>query len=208
MSSEEPSVAAASRPRARVRVFDVWAVANLLLLAGMSFYVYRKADYEFGLYAAVFMVAVGFAWWYLRRFEFPLWLLALVEIGILAHFAGGLIHFGPGNLRLYDHRYFDIRFDKWVHFYNSAVLATAITYIIDGAGVRLRRAKGFVVVLMMLGVGAVWEIVEYTAVMSLARTGVGDYHNNMRDLVANLAGSVSAATLGRWWSGRGPAGNV
>lgn len=192
--------------KARPNRFDLWVAGNLALLTAMSWLVYRKADYEFGLYAAVFAVAFVGAWWYLRRFEFPWWLYVLVEVGILAHFAGGLLHFGPDNLRLYGHRFLGVRYDKLVHFYNSAVLATAITYILDGAGVRLGRAKGFVVVLMMLGVGALWEIVEYSAVMSLPTTGVGDYHNNMRDLVANLAGSLLAATAGRWWTGHGAAG--
>jgi hypothetical protein len=191
---------------ARVRPFDWWVFANLVLLAAMCWLVYRKAEWEFGLYATVFIVLFAGLWRYLRRFDYPWWLYVALEIGILANFAGGLVHFGPDMVRLYGHRFFGIRFDKWVHFYNSGVLATVCSYVLHGAGVRLGRAKGIVLVLMMCGIGALWEIVEYSAVMSLPTTGVGDYHNNMRDLIANLAGGVSVATLGRWWTGHGAAG--
>jgi hypothetical protein len=45
------------------------------------------------------------------------------------------------------------------------------------------------VLLVVLGLGAVVEIVEYFVVLTVAHQGVGDYHNNLQDLVANLVGA-------------------
>ena len=46
------------------------------------------------------------------------------------------------------------------------------------------------------------EIGEYLATLAVSEARVGDYANNMQDLIANLLGAVVAA----WWASRGPRG--
>jgi len=57
-------------------------------------------------------------------------------------------------------------------------------------------------VLMAAGAGAMVEMVEFSGTLVFPGTNVGDYGNNMLDLVANLAGAMVATAL-IWWRGRG-----
>ena len=178
--------------RSTTRVFDWFVIVNLsLFLAAtgsvfLSRFVHLRGEGhlgEFGIYAVICMVVVLAAWRTLRRFDWPLWLLVAAEMAILIHFAGGLIPYQDG--RFYDIVLCGIRFDKYVHWANSFIAALVVSH--------LTRRGGLAVVLMVLGLGALWEIVEYAVVSRIPDAGVGLYDNNLRDLVANLAGGLT------WW---------
>lgn len=181
--------------RSRVNSFDVFVGVNAALLVVTTLYAYATTRVEFGLYAVVILAAGVAAWWYLRRFEYPLWLLGLLQVGIIAHFAGGLFYPGNGDVSLYNHHFFGIRYDKFVHFYNSMVVAMLLSHIARASGAALGALEPFVIVLATLGLGAVIEIVEYFAVLTIPYTTVGDYANNVEDLVMNLLGGVVGVTL-------------
>ncbi|MCL5291058.1 MAG: DUF2238 domain-containing protein [Actinobacteria bacterium] len=168
--------------------FDLFILVNFALLLMMTGIVYYAAEWEFGLYAAVFIGAGFLLWRVLRKYSYPMWLFLALEVGILAHFAGGLIHFGPHNTRLYGHYFIGLRFDKYVHLYNSLVGSVALRHLFRQVGLSLRRMESFIVIAVVLGIGALIEIVEYLAVTTMPSTGVGDYANNMQDLIFNLAG--------------------
>ena len=51
------------------------------------------------------------------------------------------------------------------------------------------------IVLMSSGLGAINEILEFIAVVTMPETGVGGYHNTMLDLCFNLLGGI----LGVLW---------
>jgi hypothetical protein len=51
--------------------------------------------------------------------------------------------------------------------------------------------EGFVIIVMTLGLGALVEILELSAVVLAGTTGVGDYINNIGDLVADLVGAFA-----------------
>lgn len=53
----------------------------------------------------------------------------------------------------------------------------------------------FSVVLMACGAGALVEIVEYVGTLIVPNSNVGDYGNNVLDLVANLAGAAAATAV-------------
>lgn len=172
--------------------FDWFVILNLalfLVVAGSvllrRFVLFRGEEHlgEFGIYAVVSVVGVTVAWRALRRFEWPVWLLLAVELAILIHFAGGLVTVDGG--RLYDVVSFGVRFDKVVHLVNSFVAALVVSHV--------TRQSGLPVVLMVLGLGTVWEVVEYAVVSRVPEAGVGLYENNLEDLIANLAGAVA------WW---------
>ena len=56
----------------------------------------------------------------------------------------------------------------------------------------------FVAIMMAAGAGAFVEIIEYIGSVIFENTSVGDYGNNMLDLVANTTGSV----VGVIWASR------
>ncbi|HLU30516.1 MAG TPA: hypothetical protein VK088_02060 [Acidimicrobiia bacterium] len=149
-----------------------------------------------GIYLAVTVVltlvmvgidrAVGFT-------DPVLWGLALVAIG---NMAGGVILVDDGTLYLAK-VLGPVRYDKVFHAFATGVGTLAAWAALKRWGEmdRLTPGLGFAVVLMGCGAGALVEIVEYVGTLVVPNSSVGDYGNNMLDLVANLAGAVVAVAL-------------
>ena len=186
-------------PVPRLNGVDVFFGVNLVLFLGMCLFAYyarwihyaghrQTAVAEFFFYAVVLILAVGVLWLWLRRRALPGWLLVLIEAGILAHFAGGLVHFG--GARLYDHVFGGIRYDKYVHFANALVAAIVVQQIFRIQRLPVNRFTRFVIFLVVLGLGCVVEICEFAVTLTIPFNGVGGYDDNMRDLVANTCGGV------------------
>ena len=55
--------------------------------------------------------------------------------------------------------------------------------------------SGLAVLLVVLGLGAVVEIVEYLVMLTVPNAGVGGYDNNMQDLIGNLLGGTLFVVL-------------
>lgn len=179
---------------------DFFALFNLLLFGLMCIVVYydrfiafRGAVHihEFYMYAIILFGLIVLAWIRFRRFVIAPHLLVLVQAGILIHFAGAFVQI-DGH-RLYDERFWlGIRYDKFVHAYNSAAAVLVVSAVFDRLALELRALRPLILVLCVLGLGAVVEIVEFFVSLTVVHNGVGGYHNNMLDLVANLCGSLSA----------------
>ena len=196
---------------ARLRPFDWFALFNLVVLAAVGATAYharfvslRGSDnpMEFAMYAALTAAAFGLLWRLARNVPVRAALLTLVQFALLLHFAGGLVHLH--GVRLYDIRLcdcptLDFRYDKLVHFCSAAIWASVVTTVLRVGGHRLRRLEALVVVLVVLGLGTTWEIVEYIAVKTIPGAGVGGYDNNMQDLAANLCGAVASRLLPASW---------
>lgn len=155
---------------------------------------------EFFVYACVFAILIGWLWWWLRRFPVRWRLLIAGESALLLHFAGGF-SIRPG-VRLYDVWLLhvgDLRFDKLVHFMACIVVGFIVGAILRAYDVRLKRLRAVVMILILVGLGALWEICEYLVVSNFPDAGVGGYDNNMQDMIANLAGSLAYVLLPERW---------
>jgi hypothetical protein len=198
------------RRPSRLTVVDLFVGFNaalFLLLASTAYWrrflqFKTRADLpEFMVYATVLFTGILVAWWGLRRLSFRSPVLVLFEAGLLLHFSAGLMH--PNGMRLYDLslgvRLFDypLRFDKVVHFFNAYVGCALTLELFRLLRVRIPRVRMLVVALTVIGVGAVIEMIEYMVVKTVPHNGVGDYDNNMTDLIANLAGCVAYAATQR-----------
>jgi len=182
---------------AGVRPFDWFILVNIALSGVMVAAVYYPTLGGHvgggGRYFSYLLLFVGLAvpvWGWLRRFDYPTWLLVALEAGILLHFAGGGLEID--SLRLYDQVFFGVRFDKYVHFYNSLVGALGVRSLLRQRGIRFGGCESLVLVSCTLGLGAVVEMVEYAGFVIAGATGMGDYANNMQDLLANVLGSTTA----------------
>jgi len=197
--------------RGRLRPLD-WAVLVNLGLFGLMavlfywdrFAVHRKSPNlrEFFVYACVFAVLIGWLWWRLRTVPVRWRLLAAGEAGLLLHFAGGAT-IRPG-LRLYDVRllpWADMRFDKLVHVVACVVVGLLAGAILRAYGVSLGRLRTTATILIVVGVGALWEICEYLVVSTFPDAGVGGYDNNMQDMISNLVGAFVYVLLPDRWRG-------
>jgi hypothetical protein len=177
--------------------FNIFILINIVLFILMCIFVYydrfvayRGAEnvLEFYIYAVFLLFAIAAGWIYLRTYRWSLLELSLIEIGIIMHFSGGLVHIN--DHRLYDNVFILIRYDKYVHFINSFIAAMITNRLLKFLDFRMNRYKGLVIILIVLGGGAVIEIIEYIVVKTVPGNGVGGYDNNMQDLIANLAGST------------------
>ena len=186
----------------KIRNFDTFALVNIFFFLIMCYLVYydRFISYrglanihEFFFYATVIISVIIIAWYKFRYLHVRLGLLVLIEIGILMHFSGAFIE--VDGHRLYDSRFFDIRYDKFVHFTNALISTFITLHIFSKRGIKDSNFTLLLAVLTVLGLGAVVEMVEYVVTLTVEHNGVGAYNNNMLDLVANFFGSIFAVIL-------------
>jgi hypothetical protein len=179
---------------------DMFLILNLLLFLALWWALYPAAGaagrapfdrQEFLIYGAVILLVILIGRIRLGKIGCPLPLLLMVQAGIIAHFAGGLV--AVGGTRLYDARFLGLGFDNYIHVYNAFVGAALIGHVLRG---RIpEAARPAILIGLTLGAGAVVEIVEFLVVQAIPTAGVGDYANNMRDLIANAIGASVYACL-------------
>lgn len=133
--------------------------------------------------------------------RFPAWLLWGLSVWGLAHMAGGGIEIDGAVL--YTHMLLPIagngelivlKYDQLVHFYGFGVAALVLWHVMRRNFPALDGTKTIFAfaVLGAMGLGALNEIIEFTAVVSLPNTNVGGYYNTGLDLVFNAAGALTA----------------
>jgi hypothetical protein len=193
----------------RLRPLDWTVLVNGALFGAMVALFYwdrfeahrRSANVrEFFVYACVFALLIGWLWWWLRRFPVRWRLLIAGESALLLHFAGG-VSIRPG-MRLYDVWLLhvgDMRFDKLVHVLACIVVGFIVGAVLRAYDVRLGRVRVIAMILIISGIGALWEICEYVVVSNFPDAGVGGYDNNMQDMIANLGGAFVYALLPSRW---------
>jgi uncharacterized membrane protein YjdF len=177
----------------RIDVFAGFNLALFVVLCASRYYdrfilyIGRDNLSEFFIYAAVILAGIGLLWSVFRRYEFPPVLLIVLQVGILMHFAGAFVLVGEG--RLYDVHLAGIRYDKFVHVVNACGAAVLVHRLFQIQGIALTSINAVFLFLVVLGLGAVIEVVEYAVVLTVPGNGVGGYDNNMQDLIANAIGS-------------------
>lgn len=188
--------------KALITNLDLFAFVNTFLFVMMCIFVYydRFIAYrgienlhEFFFYAIVIFLVICYTWLKFRHFDVRLSILMLIEITIILHFAGAFIQIDGS--RLYDFRIFEIRYDKFVHLINSMIATVAALYLLYYNNIKTTKLVLTATVLSVLGIGAVIEILEFIVTLTVPHNGVGNYTNNMLDLVANLIGSVIVISI-------------
>ena len=158
---------------------------------------------EFLFYVAVMIVLGGVisAIHFKARFS-PACIWALSLWGLI-HMAGGLVKVGGDaevlyNLWLVGEGYGrGVKYDNFAHSYGFAVATWAAWQCLRRslADTTPRFGPLFGAVMIGEGLGALNEIIEFTATQLMPKTNVGDYANNAWDLVFNLIGCIVAAVL-------------
>ena len=155
------------------------------------------------IYVVITVVLAGLVGLIHQAVQLPrsvLWGLVVAAIGNLA---GGILLVDGQPLYVF-RLVGDLRYDKPYHFVATGIAAWAAHEVLAP---RLRGsvshlAVAAMAVLVAAGAGALVEIVEYTGSIIIENANIGDYADNMLDLVANLAGAVVAVALIAMWQVR------
>tara|TARA_Y100000310_G_scaffold342243_1_gene444544 strand:- start:1293 stop:1868 length:576 start_codon:yes stop_codon:yes gene_type:complete len=157
-------------------------------------------NYEFLYYSIVLSVLLFGIVSYARKVYFPLEIVAGLVVFELLHILGGNLAFG--GVRLYDYWLLEgVRYDNVMHFLGSFLVGIAAYSLVEPYAKKNVPPVLIwsILVLIVMGVGALNEVLEFLAVVFLgAAERVGDYYNNAVDLVFNLIGGVLAC-FGIYW---------
>lgn len=169
-------------------------IFNLIYLFIFSYLYFSKGNLEFILYVAVMFFFLILITLLHLKYKFGNLVLLGLSLWGLMHMCGGYVIVG-GSV-LYGYWIIDglLRFDQFVHAFGFG-FATLFSYEILMH--YLGRNKKFLAISVFLvfigmGLGALNEIVEFIAVLSFPKTGVGGYENTMFDIVFNTIGAIIA----------------
>lgn len=168
----------------------------------------RTSNAEFLLYIGVMLVIFGVVAWLHARVHLCTAALWCLSFWGLAHMAGGLMPVPAdwpieGHIRVLYSWWivpYCLKYDQVVHAYGFGV-TTWVCWQGLRAAVRPEGTlrPGFGVLLLCaaagMGFGALNEIVEFMATLTVPETNVGGYVNTGWDLVSNAVGSGVAAVL-------------
>lgn len=180
---------------------------NALYLISFAVHFLRTGNYEFLGYLLPIIFIGGLIGFTRAREVLPFWLLAALSFWGFLHLAGGSVMVGENVLYrfvLVDlwHSGEDtvLKFDQLLHGYGFFVAAFVVHVFLKARMGLLAYMPGVALIaaLASMGLGAVNEIVEFTAYALLPATGVGGYVNTALDLVANALGALAAAGVIVW----------
>ena len=166
-----------------------------------SIYYISIKNYEFLWYILVLLFFFGLIFFTLEKSKFDYLILWGLSIWGLLHMSGGGLIVN-GNV-LYNFQIihlFDIgdtfvlKFDQLVHVFGFFVTALVAFHLIQG---QIKTKPNWTLVyilsaLISMGLGAVNEIVEFIATVSITEVNVGGYYNTALDLIANAIGAFLA----------------
>lgn len=184
-------------------------IFTALYVIGFSAWFISISDMEFAIYLVTMLILIGLVGSSLRRAEYPpamLW--ALTGWGFL-HMAGGGVPVGDGVL--YGLQLVPIisdghgemtllKYDQVVHGFGFGVTAWMLWHLLvrHFPTVRGTWTSYTYPALAAMGLGAVNEIIEFSAVVTVTESGVGGYFNTALDLVFNALGAVIAMLAVAW----------
>jgi uncharacterized membrane protein YjdF len=171
-----------------------------------------QGNKEFIFYITVMLILIAVMTVVHRRVGLTTGLLWLLTLWGLAHMAGGLVRLPDGwpyngdQAVLYSWWIIPqkLKYDQIVHAYGFGVTTWlcwhSLRSIMRDYAVELKPTLGLLVLSAAAGAGfgALNEVIEFIAVLTIPNTNVGGYENTGWDLVANLVGATVAAVIIRF----------
>lgn len=190
MRGTSPNHPSYTRPR---MLLDAFALLDIFALAAAESRAFPQGGTPLRLYSLAVLALLTAFWLVIRRHEYPVWAIVALQLSVVGHVAGRFVVLD--DLPLYRAHLLGIPGDKVIHAFNSAAGAVFVTALFRRLGLVLKGWEGFIVLMVVSGAGALVEIVEYGGTLVLPMTHVGDYANNMQDLIANLLGALAGWVL-------------
>ena len=164
-----------------------------------------RGNYEFVVYVVTMLILIALVGRSLRSAEYPLSMLWALSLWGLLHMAGGGVPVGGSVLYSAqviplsppDGEWTFLKYDQLVHAYGFGVTAWVLWHLMRRHYPVLEGSWTIHVypALAAMGLGAVNEIIEFIAVLSVPETNVGGYVNTALDLVFNATGAVIAMVI-------------
>ncbi|MCD4666512.1 DUF2238 domain-containing protein [archaeon] len=172
-------------------------VFMIFIIIAFTIYSYFAKNSEFLYYGIVYILITLIAYYHQKRFKIPVYIITLLIILFILHMLGGSVYLN--EIRLYDYMILIFRYDQIIHIFGSFVVTLSAYEIIkDNLSKEIKKNSfnlSLLLILISLGVGAIYEIIEFFAVIILQHQGVGDYINNALDLIFNLFGALIASVI-------------
>ncbi len=175
-------------------------IVNAIGILAFTALFLSRQNYEFLMYIGVIVFFLAIIIATNRKVSYPDSLLWGLTAWAYLHMSGGGLFIN--GTKLYEiilvplsDEYGIFRYDQFVHIVGFGVSTLLMYYLLMLVlPERPKRwtAVSIIVVMAGLGVGALNEIVEFTATVLVPETGVGGYVNTSLDLVADLVGAVLA----------------
>ena len=157
-----------------------------------------RGNKEFIFYVAVMVLLIALVWAVHRRVGLNTWTLWGLSLWGFLHMAGGLVPLGEDSV-LYNWWLIPerLKYDQVVHAFGFGLTTWVCWQAMrrNLADPRPRFGPLFLCVAAGMGFGAMNEIVEFIATLTMPETNVGGYINTGWDLVANAVGATAAALL-------------
>ena len=173
-------------------------------ITGFTVWFFSIGNFEFIIYVATMVALVWLVAISLRKAEFPPAMLWALSFWGLAHMAGGGVPVGDAvlyNLELFPiietERLFILKYDQLVHAYGFGITAWMLHHLLTRTFPLTRGTTTALVypALASMGLGAVNEMIEFSAVLVVPDTNVGGYFNTALDLCFNALGALLAMAL-------------
>lgn len=193
-----------------------WGVAafTLLYVSAFTLWFLSIGNYEFIVYIVTMAILIALVGLSLRKAAYPVAMLWALSVWGLAHMAGGGVPVNGSvlyNLRLIPiidtENVFILKYDQLVHAYGFGVTAWLLWHLLVRHFPDTRHTMTAYVypVFASMGLGALNEMIEFSAVLMVPDTNVGGYYNTALDLCFNCTGAVIAILIVAWSERRGRA---
>ncbi len=191
------------------RLLPLGAFTSLYMLTAVAGSM-AQGNKEFIFYIVVMLILISAVVLVHRAVTLTAALLWALSIWGLLHMAGGLVPLPKGwpyngdQAVLYSWWIIPqrLKYDQIVHAYGFGVTTWVCWHCLKSAmrrgfGIQLQPTFGLLVLSTAAGVGfgALNEVVEFMAVLTIPNTNVGGYENTGWDLVANLIGASVTALI-------------
>jgi uncharacterized membrane protein YjdF len=173
-----------------------------LIYLAISFFIFAKrANYEFLMYIGIIVIIFTLILFTNRKVSYPNFVLWGLSIWGLLHMLGGGIIINGSVLYakilipLIGEPYNILRYDQAVHILGFGI-ATLVMFVLLKPLLKFPiknwTSISILTIMAGFGIGALNEMVEFTAVIVIPQTGVGGFINTSLDLVADFIGATLA----------------
>ena len=157
-------------------------VFNVIALIIFTIIFLSRKNYEFLIYVGVIIFFLALILLTNKKVDYPNVVLWGLTVWALLHMSGGGLFVGEKKLYelilipIFGEPYNIFRYDQFVHIIGFGVATLAMFYVLKPIlknNLKKFVALSIIVVMAGLGVGALNEIIEFIAKLSLPETGVG-----------------------------------